>query len=131
MVFFLFLTIIENSSFQCNFLLFISPKDFCHHPGTYRCSIILVLFLYVVFSFNDFRPQVIMLFHEVSVLQLHCIIYFFFFIIEFFCKQTKLGICGGWWGKLGLGFELFLHAWLNGLREAMQEFLGAYFLFSI
>ena len=37
----------------------------------------------------------------------------------------------GYAGMLGLGFEFILHAWLNGLREAMQEFLGAYFLFAI
>ena len=44
---------------------------------------------------------------------------------------AQRGSLAGYAGMLGLGFEFILHAWLNGLREAMQEFLGAYFLFSI
>ena len=111
------LFLIENSSFQRNFLLFTSAKDFCHHSVTSRCLIILVPFLYVVFSFM------------ISVLRLsYCFTkfpFYAFFIEFFFVNKTNYEVSLAWVSKF------FLHAWLNGLREAMQEFLGAYFLFAI
>ena len=106
------LSLIENSSFQRNFLLFTSAKDFCHHSVTSRCLIILVPFLYVVFSY-DFRLQVIILFHEVSVL---C---FFYWI--FFCKQNKL------WGKLGLGFEIFFASLVKWIAWSDARIFGRIF----